>query len=359
MIQLFNNKIDPDKVRSISLTNKIFFLQNLQVMVRTGISLSVALRTLAEDTPNKRFRAVLGAVAEEVDSGKSFAKSLSRFKRVFGELFINMVESGEISGKLDEVLKEVLMQMKKDHELVSRVRGALIYPAVIVVAMVGIAAAMIVFVIPKLTSIFREIGGELPLPTRILITLSDFAVNHGIVLVIVLIVVGLGLIRTARTKQGRSSIDWALLKAPIFGEITKKINLARFSRTLSSLMKTDIPIVQSFMITSKVLGNSFYQTATFAISEKIKKGTGIHEVMREHRDLFPTTMIQMVSVGEETGAVDDILNEIAEFYEEDIDQIMRNLPSVIEPLLILLLGLGVGGLAVSIILPLYSLTQQF
>lgn len=359
MLQLFSNKINPDKVRYVSLTNKIFFLQNLQVMVRTGISLSVALRTLAEDTPNKSFKAVLGAVAGDVDKGNSLAKSLSRFKRVFGEMFINMVESGEISGKLEDVLLEVLTQMRKDHDLISKVRGAMIYPAVIVVAMIGVAAAMIVFVIPKLTSIFREVGGELPLPTRILMAISDFAVHHGILLVLILFVLGSGFVKFARTKSGKRAIDWLFLKAPIVGSITKKINLARFSRTLSSLMKTDIPIVQSFLVTSRVLGNSYFQETAFAISEQIKKGSSIHEIMSKHRDLFPTTMTQMVSVGEETGAVDDILQEVASFYEGDIDQIMKNLPSVIEPILILILGLGVGALAVSIILPLYSLTQQF
>jgi len=354
-----NQTINPKKVKSVGLTHKIFFLQNLSVMVRTGISLSVALKTLAEETPNKRFAAVLTAVAGEVDKGVPFAKALSAYRSVFGEMFIHMVESGEMSGKLDEVLNEVLIQMKKDHELVSKVKGAMIYPAIIVLAMGGVAAAMMVFVIPKLTQIFREANATLPLPTRILIAVSDFAVNNGIILVLFIIAFVLGFVKLLKTHRGSVIFDTILLRLPVFGEIDRKINLARFARTLSSLLKTDIPIVQSFSITSKVLGNQLYRNAMARASEQITKGSGIHTILRETPRLFPSTVTQMVSVGEETGTVDEILKEIALFYEEDIDQIMKNLPAVIEPVLILLLGLGVGGLAVAIILPLYSLTQQY
>ncbi len=347
------------KVKSVGLTHKIFFLQNLSVMVRTGISLSVALKTLAHETPSKRFAAVLGAVALDVDKGIPFAKALAKFQSVFGELFINMVESGELSGKLDEVLQEVLVQMKKDHELLSKVKGAMIYPAIIVLAMGGVAAAMMVFVIPKLTQIFREAGATLPLPTRILIGVSDFVVNNGIIAALLVIVIVLGFVKLLKTKRGATLFDTILLKLPVFGEIDRKINLARFSRTLSSLLKTDIPIVHCFVITSKVLGNQLYRNATARASEQITKGAGIHTILQETPKLFPSTITQMVSVGEETGTIDEILKEIALFYEEDIDQVMKNLPSVIEPVLILLLGLGVGGLAIAIILPLYSLTQQY
>lgn len=354
-----NQPINPLKVKSVGLTHKIFFLQNLSVMVRTGISLSVALKTLAQETPSKRFAAVLGYIAAEVDKGIPFAKALSKFQSVFGELFISMVESGEMSGKLDEVLNEVLVQMKKDHELISKVKGAMIYPAIIVLAMGGVAAAMMVFVIPKLTQIFREAGASLPLPTRILIGISDFAVNHGIILLILIVAMVIGISKLLKTKRGTLLFDSVLLKLPVFGEIDRKINLARFSRTLSSLLKTDIPIVQCFTITSRVLGNQLYKNATLRASEQIVKGSGIHTVLKETPKLFPSTVTQMVSVGEETGTVDEILKEIALFYEEDIDQVMKNLPAVIEPVLILLLGLGVGGLAIAIILPLYSLTQQY
>lgn len=354
-----NQPINPLKVKSVGLTHKIFFLQNLSVMVRTGISLSVALKTLAQETPSKRFAAVLGYIAAEVDKGIPFAKALSKFQSVFGELFISMVESGEMSGKLDEVLNEVLVQMKKDHELVSKVKGAMIYPAIIVLAMGGVAAAMMVFVIPKLTQIFREAGASLPLPTRILIGISDFAVNHGIILLILIVAMVISISKILKTKRGTLLFDSAVLKLPVFGEIDRKINLARFSRTLSSLLKTDIPIVQCFTITSRVLGNQLYKNATLRASEQIVKGSGIHTVLKETPKLFPSTVTQMVSVGEETGTVDEILKEIALFYEEDIDQVMKNLPAVIEPVLILLLGLGVGGLAIAIILPLYSLTQQY
>jgi len=359
LLSVSNQKINPLKVKSVGLTHKIFFLQNLSVMVRTGISLSVALKTLATETPSKKFAAILSAVAADVDKGMPFAKSLAKFQPVFGELFVNMVETGELSGKLDEVLQEILIQMKKDHELLSKVKGAMMYPAIIVLAMCGVAAAMMVFVIPKLTQIFREAGATLPLPTRILIGVSDVVVNHGMIVAVLVIAIVMIVIRLLKTKRGSVIFDTILLKLPVFGEIDRKINLARFSRTLSSLVKTDIPIVHCFVITSNVLGNQLYRKAAARASEQITKGSRIHTVLQETPKLFPSTITQMISVGEETGTLDEILKEIALFYEEDIDQVMKNLSSIIEPVLILLLGLGVGGLAVAIILPLYSLTQQY
>src|SRR3990167_1879198 len=342
----------------ISLTEKIFFMQNLQVMVRTGLSLAMALRTLADQSTHKRFKYVLHNVYEQVEKGTPFARALSMHPSVFPDLTVSMIESGELSGKLDEVLQHVTEQMKKDHELISKVRGAMLYPSIIVIAMGGIGTAMMVFVIPKLLTIFTEFNTELPLPTRVLIAASNFTTRHGLLLALLAILLIAGArYGIKKTERGKQFFHGLLLRLPLFGGIIKKVNLARISRTFSSLLTTDIPIVQTALITSKTIANIHYRAALIDLSEKLKKGAPVSQVLSAYPHLFPPVVSQLARVGEESGSLDHVLGELASFYEEDVDQIMKNLPSIIEPLLILILGAGVGAMAVAIIMPMYSLTQ--
>ena len=278
-------------------------------------------------------------------------------KKLFGELFINMIKAGEASGKLEDVMEQLFVQMKKDHEIIAKVRGAMIYPSIVVTLMLIIGTLVIVYVVPTISTVFLELNVELPLATRILIGISNLAVNYGIFFLI-----GLGIsiaifIRVIKTPQGKINLHRVLLKLPIVGPIIKKINIARFCRTLSSLLKTDIPIVQSFEITSKILGNMVYRNALIDSKEKIKKGISIQQSMQPYSDIFPPVVLQMISVGEETGSLDNILEESAIFYEEDVSQTMETLPSLIEPILMVVLGVGVGGMAVAVMMPLYSLSE--
>ncbi len=352
-------KTDISKFTKVPIKEKIIFTQNLSVMIKTGLPLSKALHTLSQQTKNQKFKEILLDIHNKIEKGTSFAEALKDHKSTFGELFVSMVESGEISGNLEEVLNQVYLQMKKDHEIVSKVKGAMIYPAIVVIAMIGIGIAMMVFVIPKLVSIFDEIKAELPLPTKILIAISDFLTQNGIIAlgIFVFIIIVLKLIH--KTDKGKSFFHYLILKSPIMGNISRKINLARFSRTMSSLLKTDIPIIKCFEITAKVVGNVHYKKSLLKAAEDIKKGLPISQSVSKFPKLFTPMIIQMITVGEESGEVDTVLKEIASFYEEDIDQTMKNLPQIIEPLLILVLGIGVGAMAVSIIMPLYSLTQNF
>src|SRR3989338_10793286 len=345
------------KLESIKLSEKIFFVQQLGIMIKTGISLAVALRTLAEQTSSKRFKRILQDLQAQVEKGSLLSKSLEKYQRTFGELFINMVAAGEESGKLEDVLNQLFIQMKKDHDIVSKVRGAMIYPAVVVVMMVVIGTAMMVYVVPNIAGVFKELNVELPLPTRILIFISDGLLNYGLYLVVALAVIITALSMYFRTPNGKKVLHTLILRTPIMGGIVKKINLARFCRTLSSLLKTDIPIVQSFEITSRILGNVIYRKALIEAKEHLKKGISIKQSLDGYKEFFPPVVLQMIAVGEETGALDDILEESAIFYEEDVDQIMNDLPSLIEPLLITVLGVGVGGMAVAVIMPLYSISE--
>jgi type IV pilus assembly protein PilC len=340
----------------VPLKERLFFVQHLSLMLKSGISLSVGIKTLADQTEHQYFVKVLRDIGSSVEKGTSFAESLKPHSKIFGEMFIAMVEAGELSGKLEEVLKELFIQMKKSHALRSKVKGALTYPAVIVIAMLGIGTFMMIFVVPKITDMFADLDAELPLPTKILIGISDALVNNGMATVIILSILIFLIVKVLKTKKGKFIFQGILLKTPIFGPIIKKINIASFARNISSLLKTDIMIIKTFEITANVLGNLHYRDLLLEMAEKIKKGGKLHEVIKVNPKLFPPVVTQMVAIGEETGELDNILTELAEFYEEEIDQIMENLPAIIEPVLILVLGLGVGGVAVSIIMPMYSIT---
>ncbi|MBU4216902.1 type II secretion system F family protein [Candidatus Parcubacteria bacterium] len=341
----------------IALKEKLFFVQHLGLMLKSGISLARALKTLADQSENKHFNQILTDVASRVEKGSSFAESLEDYRKVFGDLFLSMIDAGELSGKLEEVLRQLFVQMKKEHQLVSKVKGAMTYPAVILFAMFGIGAFMLIVVVPKITAMFDELHAELPLATKILIGASDAIRNNGI-----MVVIGLGIFITAwvkilKTYKGRYILQTILLRAPVFGTIIKKINLARFARNISSLLKTDIMIVKCFQITANVLGNLHYKAALNDMSQVIKQGGKLNEAVKAYPHLFTPVVVQMIAIGEETGELDNILMELAEFYEDEVDQIMENLPTIIEPLLILALGLGVGGVAVAIVMPMFAISS--
>lgn len=345
-------------IGGVPVVQKIFFLQNLQVMVRTGFSLGHALDTLALQTEHKMFKRIIQELSHDVEAGTPLSTALAKHPKVFPELFVNMVAAGEVSGKLDEVLMRLTTQIKKEHQLIAKVRGALTYPVIVVSAMIVLGIAMMVFVIPKLLSVFTESGGTLPLPTRMLIGLSSFFQNYIIFILVGGVVFAFAFRWFIHTPRGRMLWHQLLLKTPILGPIIKKINLARLTRNLSSLLRTDIPIVQTFQIIAKTIGNVVFRTSLERTAEELKKGSSIAKVLMTSPQLYPPVVSQMVSVGEESGTLDTISEEIAKFYEEEVDQIMSNLTSILEPVLILLLGGGVGGIVVAVILPIYSLTDQ-
>lgn len=345
------------KLSSVPSKEKLFFLRNLGVMLKAGISLSAALKTLVKQTTSKKLKGVLAEVSQKVEKGETLHDSLKPYERIFGELFINMIEAGEISGKLEEVLGQIYIQSKKSYELKAKVKSALAYPVIVLIAMAGIGSFMIVFIVPKITDMFKGFSAELPLPTRILIAVSETIVNNGVVSVIILAVSIASIIQILRTQKGKYYFQYLMLHFPLFSPMIKKINLANFARTLSSLLKTDIMIIKSFQIAASVSGNLHYRSALKEISEKIRKGGKISDTLTNYPSLFPPLVTQMVAVGEETGELDSILAELAEFYEEEVSQTMETLPSLIEPLLILVLGCGIGAMAVAIIMPMYSLTS--
>ncbi|MBI3115496.1 MAG: type II secretion system F family protein [Candidatus Kerfeldbacteria bacterium] len=347
-----------DRLNPVPEVLKIFFTQNLRVMIHAGLPLSRALRTLAVQVTHPYFRRVIDAIRLAVESGLPLSKSLARFPHIFPEMYIQMVAAGEASGKLDESFTRLANQLKKRHTLIGRVRNALIYPIIVLIGMVGVSIVMLVFVLPKITEVFEESGGTLPLPTRILIGASSFLLHQWIVTVVVLITLVMLLVAVNRTPAGKRSFHRLALKLPIFGPMVHKLNIANFSRSLSSLLATDIPIVDAFRIIGRTMSNVHYRDATFDAAEQLKTGVTVVRSLERHPDLFPEILTQMISIGEESGTLENVAGEVAAFYEEEVDQTMANLSTIIEPIIILLLGLGVAAIAVAIILPIYSLGSQ-
>lgn len=345
------------QIFTVPLKEKMFFLEHMHVMLKASIGLDRALSSLAEQTKSKQFRAVLDDLKEGIKRGEQLSEGMARHRHVFSDFFINMVKAGEISGKLEDALKRLYLQVKKDYDLRAKVKGALAYPTFVVVAMIGIGTAMFVFVIPKLITVFEGFDAELPLATRFLIAVSNFVAGNIIALLIggaLILTLLIWLIKTKLRMQWHTLLTFI----PLMSGFIKKINLARFSRTLSTLLGTNILVVEALTITSKVLGNSLYKKTLLIAAEQVAKGIGIGATLKRYPRLFPATVITMVSVGEESGTLSDLLGEVAQFYEESVDEMTKTFASIIEPLLIVLLGLGVGGIALAILTPMYSLVQQ-
>ena len=341
----------------VPLKEKLFFLQYFAIMIRAGISLSTIMNTLAQQTSHKRFKRIIQDIGEKVEGGESLTESFRPYEDVFGELFINMLEAGETSGNLEGVLYELYDQTKKKNELFSKIKSALTYPAFVIFVMVVVGVIMMVQVVPQLTSMLGKFDAELPLATRILIDISDFIIANGLLLAIGVILLIVGIIQLYRTYKGKYYFQYIFLKLPMIKSIIKKLNLARFSRTMSSLLKSDILVTRSFRITANVLNNLLYREAIKEMGTKVEKGYQINTLLSDYPSLFPPVVHEVVAVGEKTGELDDMLVELAEHYEGEVDNTMENLPSIIEPILILILGVGIGGMAIAIILPMYSLTS--
>jgi type IV pilus assembly protein PilC len=341
----------------VKLKEKIFFTRNLRVMIAAGLPLPRALKTLAEQSKNKKFRDALEDIKEEVIKGRSFSQALSRHSNIFSELFQNMIKVGEESGTLEEVLRVLAEQMERENELKSKIKGALIYPAVIITAMLGIGILMLIMVVPRLAQTFEELKIELPMTTRFVIFLGNFLAQKWYLAL--LIILGLViLIRAAiRTKIGKRIIDNITLRIPIVSTLVKKTNSAYTARTLSSLIVAGVPIARSLEIVSRTLGNIYFQEAIAATVDKVKKGEKISTTLKAYQHLYPLIVIQMIEVGEETGETSTVLAKLADFFEEEVTTTTKNLSAVIEPVIMLLIGGAVGFFAISMIQPMYSMLQ--
>lgn len=342
------------RLKPVSIPDKMFFSRNLSVMVAAGLPLVKALEVSGDQSGGDKFKSILSEVKSLVLQGKPFAEALRPHQKVFGELYVNMIEVGETTGKLVLVLKLLARQMKKDYDLRRRVRGAMTYPIIILTVLCLIGTLMMLYVVPSLAATIHDLNVELPLSTRIVIFISDFIVRRWIWLLAGVVVVGVLFWRSLKSVAGHQIFDRLVLKLPIFGSLAQKYNVARFCRMLSYLITSGVPIVKSLEITSSVLGNSLFRNAIREASTQIQEGTELHTILVKYPKLFQPMVIQMISVGEQTGKISEMMLRLAMFFEEDVNNTTKNLSTIIEPLLMVVIGIAVGFFAIAMLQPIYG-----
>lgn len=343
--------------RRVKLKDKIIFAGNLGSMLSAGLSLSRSLTVLSKQTSNKYFRMVIDQISEKINKGDSFSRALDSYPKVFPEVFVAMVGAAEESGKMPEALKLIAEQLEKSYGLRRKIVGALIYPAVIVLAIIVIAILMMIFLIPTLSTTFKELNVPLPLSTRLIIGLSDFMVNNLFLVLGLFIVVGFSLFYFFRTKTGQRYLSALFLHLPFVNNLTRQANSATVLRTTSSLISAGVSMTKTLEITARVVQNYYYRRVLVEAYDKVQKGLPLSAVLAAHQNLFPIFASEMAAVGEETGQLADLLLKGALFFEEEVNQVTKNLSTIIEPVLMIIIGLAVGIFAVSMIGPMYSLSN--
>lgn len=339
----------------IDLTDRALFAKNMSVMIKSGIPIVEALDIAADSTQGK-FKQVIMQIANSVASGKSLSDGLEEFPKVFSSLFINSVYAGETSGTLEENLEYVAEQLHKEKELTAKIKGALLYPIVVLVAAVMLGVGVVFFVLPKITPLFEGLGVDLPITTRILIWISHFVEQHSVSLLSGIVIFTGAFVWVTRQKFSHPVTHWVLLRMPVVKSLVCNSNIARFCRTLGTLIKSGLTVSEAVAITAETSSNYYYVEALNDISRRLVSGSTLSSNIIMHGDLFPKIVTRMIRVGEESGRLEETLLYLASFFEEEVDDGAKNLSTAIEPILLIGIGIGVGFLALSIITPIYSIT---
>ncbi|TSD04089.1 MAG: hypothetical protein Greene071421_455 [Parcubacteria group bacterium Greene0714_21] len=340
----------------VSVKDVMLFSRQLAIMFKSQVSLLEALRTLAVQTKNQSFKEKIFDMAEQVEAGTPLSQALALHSAIFSPFYIAMAKSGEASGTLAKSLEYLADHLSREYELTSRVRGALVYPAFVVAVAFLVLFLMMFFVIPNMTKVLEGLGQQLPLLTRIVISTADFLRSKWWLLLLLLALSGTFLFRYVRTPEGKRFLNSAFLSFPLLGPLLSMVYLARFAENLSTLVAGGIPIVQALDITGSVVGNTVYRKIISEARDEVKKGRNISEVLQRHPKEFPPLFTQMVLVGEKSGTLDTSLLNIVEFYQKEVARTVDSFLSLIEPMLIVVLGLMIGGLMASVLLPLYQIS---
>lgn len=340
----------------VKLTDKVIFSRQFATMINAGVPIVQSLTILQEQTTSKKLRLALAAAAKKVEGGATLSAALAEHPDIFSDIYINMVKAGETGGLLDQVLERLAVQQEKDAEIVSKVRSAMIYPGVITTVTVGVFIFLMTVIVPNLAGIFEGLGSDLPWYTKLMLNISHVLTHYGIFIAAAVVAAGVGASRYVRTPTGKHMLDSALLRMPVFGPIIIKVNVARFARTFGSLMASGISILEALKSTSTALGNSVFQDGVNQIAKDVKAGKTVSEPLKQLH-FFPPIVSQMVAVGEETGKLDEILVKLAGFYEKEVDTVVAGITSIIEPILIIVLGGMVGFIVISVYGPLSALSN--
>lgn len=331
--------------------------KNISAMLSAGLSLSRALSVIERQSNNKNLKKVAVGLTESIKKGSSFHEALAEYPKVFSELFVAMAMAGEESGSLSDSLSVVGLQMERSEELSKKIKGAMIYPAIVITAIVIVGILMLIFVVPTLTKTFTELGVQVPLATRVVVAISDFMVAHVMIVLAIILLLVVGGISFVRSRVGGSIVLAGALYLPVIGELVRETYSARTARTLSSLLSAGVPILEALSITKEVVHANVFAKVVGDALERVRKGELLSASFSENTRLYPILMSEMLLVGEETGKVADMLKQIAEFYEADVAEKTKDLSTIIEPILMLFIGAVVGVFAVSMIAPIYSLSS--
>ena len=344
------------KIKKVKLEDLVIFSRQLATMIDAGIPLVHALGILAEQTESAKLKEVVSLVRQDIEGGMSFCDALAKHPAVFSELFINMAKAGETSGMLDEVLDRLAAYLEKQAALVRKIRSSLVYPTVVIIMAILITALLLLKVVPTFKGIFSTLGGQLPLPTQILIGISEFLQRRFVLFMIMVIVIGFVFKRYISTPKGRFKFDFYKLKAPVLGPLFRKIAVAKFSRTFCTLVKSGVAILNALDIVSKTAGNKVIEEAVLSCTRGVRDGEPISQPLSKS-GVFPPMVCRMINVGEQTGQLEKMLSKIADFYEDQVDAAAAALTSLIEPLVIAILGIIIGGIVISLFLPIFKITE--
>jgi type IV pilus assembly protein PilC len=332
----------------------VVFTRQFATMIDSGLPLVQCLDILAGQQENNAFKEILFKVKESVESGSTFADALGKHPRAFDELYVNLVAAGEVGGILDTILNRLAAYIEKAMKLKKRVKGAMVYPATIMAIAVVVVGVILVFVIPTFAKMFADFGGELPAPTKFVIGLSNFCKHYIILMVFAVFGIRYAIAKYYATPHGRKKIDGLLLRAPIVGPLIRKVSVAKFTRTLGTMISSGVPIMDGLDIVAKTAGNIIVEEAIYNVRQAISEGKTMAEPLAAC-GVFPPMVVQMISVGEATGAMDAMLSKIADFYDDEVDDAVNALTAMMEPLLMVFLGTAVGGLVIAMYLPIFKL----
>lgn len=342
-------------LRGITDKDLVVFTRQFATMIDAGLPLVQALEILSSQVENKTLAKTIAQVKVDVEAGSTYADALRKHPRVFSELYVNMVAAGESGGIMDTILNRLAAYIEKAMKLKKQVRGAMIYPAVVTAIAILVIAIIMIYVVPTFTQMFAQLGGTLPLPTRIVVAMSDFMSGiGGIVVLGAIIALAVFIVQIRRTEKGQYITDKILLQLPVFGVLLKKTAIAKFTRTLGTLVSSGVPILDGLDITAKTSGNKVIEKAIYAVRTDVSEGKTVAEPLMKAK-VFPPMVNHMIAVGESTGALDSMLNKIAEFYDDEVDAAVSNLTSMIEPILMVFLGGSVGFIVISMYLPIFKL----
>jgi type IV pilus assembly protein PilC len=332
----------------------VIFTRQFATMIDSGLPLVQCLEILSSQQENRTFKDVLLKVKESVESGSTFADALSKHPAVFDKLYVNLVAAGEVGGILDTILNRLAAYTEKSMKLKKQIKGAMVYPATVMSIAVIVVGVILVFVIPTFAAMFAEYGGELPAPTKIVIGMSNFIVKYFILILLAIFGIIFAVKKYYATANGRKTIDRFALRAPIFGQLIRKVSVAKFTRTLGTLISSGVPILDGLDIVAKTSGNMIVEEAIMKVRQAISEGKTIAEPLQQS-GVFPPMVVQMIAVGEATGAMDAMLSKIADFYDDEVDDAVGALTAMMEPLLMVFLGVVVGGMVIAMYLPIFKI----